>query len=133
MAGRGRSRPTIYDVAKAAGVSTATVSRALNDTGQIAPDTRRAIEEAVRKLGYRPNRIARSLVTRSTQTIALLLPDITSPFYPNLVKGVQELANDRGYTMLLCMTGADPAREEGFLNLLRAKHVDGVLDRKSVV
>jgi LacI family transcriptional regulator len=127
MAKEQRARPTIYDVARVAGVSTATVSRALNGTGQIAPATRKAIEAAVEQLGYRPNTIARSLVTKSTQTIALLLPDITNPFYASLVSGIQQLALERGHTMLLCTTEGDPEREELYLNLLRAKQVDGAL------
>lgn len=122
-----QNRPTIYDVARLAGVSTATVSRALNDTGQIAPATRGSIKAAVAQLGYRPNRIARSLATRSTQTIALLLPDITNPLYGELVRGVQELALEHEYTTLLCTTDGDPEREERYLDLLRAKQVDGAL------
>ena len=122
-----RARPTIYDVARLAGVSTATVSRALNGTGQIAPGTRAAIEAAIEQLGYRPNTIARSLVTKSTQTIALLLPDITNPFYAELVSGIQERALAAGHTMLLCTTEGDPEREEQYLSLLRAKQVDGAL------
>ena len=123
----GRQRPTIYDVARLAGVSTATVSRALNGTGQIAPATRATIDAAVEQLGYRPNTIARSLVTRSTQTIALLLPDITNPFYAALVSGIQQAALARDYTMLLCTTEGDAEREEHYLRLLRAKQVDGAL------
>jgi LacI family repressor for deo operon, udp, cdd, tsx, nupC, and nupG len=122
-----RARPTIYDVAREAGVSTATVSRALNDTGQIAPATRQAIEEAIDRLGYRPNTIARSLVTKSTQTIAFLLPDITNPFYAALVSGIQQIALASDHTMLLCTTGGDAEREEEYLSLLRAKQVDGAL------
>jgi DNA-binding LacI/PurR family transcriptional regulator len=121
------ARPTIYDVARLAGVSTATVSRALNGSGQIAPATRAAIDAAVEQLGYQPNTAARSLVTRSTQTIALLLPDITNPFYAALMSGIQEQALEAGYTMLLCTTEGDPEREEQYLSLLRAKQVDGVL------
>jgi LacI family transcriptional regulator len=121
------ARPTIYDVARLAGVSTATVSRALNGTGQIAPATRAAIDAAVAQLGYRPNTVARSLVTKSTQTIALLLPDITNPFYAALVSGIQERALESDHTMLLCTTEGDPEREEQYLGLLRAKQVDGVL------
>jgi DNA-binding LacI/PurR family transcriptional regulator len=121
------ARPTIYDVARLAGVSTATVSRALNGTGQIAPATRTAIEAAVEQLGYRPNTIARSLVTKSTQTIALLLPDITNPFYAALVSGIQQYALSHDHTMLLCTTEGDAAREEQYLHLLRAKQVDGAL------
>src|SRR5215207_10570154 len=122
-----RQRPTIYDVARLAGVSTATVSRALNGTGQIAASTRATIEAAVEQLGYRPNTIARSLVTKTTQTIALLLPDITNPFYAALVSGIQETALSHGHTMLLCTTESDAEREEQYLNLLRAKRVDGAL------
>ena len=122
-----RRRPTIYDVARLAGVSTATVSRAVNGTGQVAERKRRAIDAAVEQLGYRPNTIARSLVTRSTQTIALLLPDITNPFYAELVTGIQQLTLERDYTMLLCTTDFDPEQEERYLRLLRAKHVDGAL------
>lgn len=122
-----RKRPTIYDVARLAGVSTATVSRALNDIGQVAEAKRVAIDAAVAQLGYRPNTIARSLVTRSTQTIALLLPDITNPFYADLVTGIQQLTLERDYTMLLCTTDFDPEQEERYLRLLRAKHVDGAL------
>jgi DNA-binding LacI/PurR family transcriptional regulator len=122
-----RVRPTIYDVARLAGVSTATVSRALNGTGQIAPSTRAAIEAAVEQLGYRPNTIARSLVTKSTQTIAFLLPDITNPFYAALVSGIQGYALSHGHTMLLCTTEGDAEREEQYLSLLRAKQVDGAL------
>ena len=121
------ARPTIYDVARLAGVSTATVSRALNGTGQIAAATRAAIEAAVEQLGYRPNTVARSLVTKSTQTIALLLPDITNPFYAALVSGIQEHALPHGYAMLLCTTEGDAEREEQYLSLLRAKQVDGAL------
>jgi LacI family transcriptional regulator len=120
-------RPTIYDVARLAGVSTATVSRALNGTAPIALQTRAAIDDAIAQLGYRPNPIARSLVTRSTQTIALLLPDITNPFYAELVTGIQQLTLERDYTMLLCTTDFDPEQEERYLRLLRAKHVDGAL------
>lgn len=127
MPRRARARPTIYDVAKVAGVSTATVSRALNGTGQIAPATQTAIEQAVAELGYRPNAIARSLVTKSTQTIAFMLPDITNPFYASLVSGIQQLALKRGYTMLLCTTEGDPQREEQYLNLLRGSQVAGAL------
>ena len=125
--GSRRRRPTIYDVARLAGVSTATVSRALNGTGQVAERKRAAIDAAVEQLGYRPNTIARSLVTRSTQTIALLLPDITNPFYADLVTGIQRCTLERDYTMLLCTTDFDPEQEEQYLSLLRAKHVDGAL------
>ena len=120
-------QPTIYDVARLADVSIATVSRLLNGTGQIAPSTRLAVEAAVRQLDYQPNRIARSLATKSTQTIALLLPEITNPFYGALVSGIEQRTLELGYTMLLCTTAGDVVREELYLNLLRSKQVDGAL------
>jgi DNA-binding LacI/PurR family transcriptional regulator len=125
--GQRRRRPTIYDVARLAGVSTATVSRALNGTAPIAAATRTAIDDAVEQLGYRPNPVARSLVTKSTQTIAFLLPDITNPFYAELVSGIQQLMLERDQSMLLCTTDGDPEQEARYLRLLRAKHVDGAL------
>jgi len=127
MARRDGARPTIYDVARLAGVSTATVSRALNGTGQISAATRAAIDAAVERLGYRPNTIARSLVKRTTQTIAVMVPDIADPFYPALVKAIQALADEQSYTILLCTSEGDPEREENYLDLLRAKQVDGAL------
>ena len=118
---------TIYEVAQQAGVSTATVSRAINGKVPVAALTRRRIESAIRALGYEPNHVARSLVTATTDTIAIVLPDITNPFFPDLVKGIQLLADERRYTVLLLNTGADPAREEHSLLALRRKRVDGVI------
>ena len=118
---------TIYDVAKAAGVSAATVSRAMNGSSRVADPTLRRIRDAVRKLGYQPNAIARSLVTKSTQTIGLLLPDMANPFFPELIKGVQSLADERSYMLLLAETGGDPKTEQRYLDVLRGKAIDGVL------
>src|SRR5262245_47556153 len=80
-----RARPTIYDVARLAGVSPSTVSRMLNGKGQFAPATRSAVQGAVEQLRYRPNTIARSLRTKSTQTIAFLLPYVPDPFFVSLI------------------------------------------------
>lgn len=118
---------TIYEVARAAGVSTATVSRTLNASGLVAAGTRRRVQAAIAALGYQPNRVARSLVLKTTHTIAVLLPDITNPFFPLLVKGVQLAADEQGYGVLLCHTGGDPSKEEFFLEVLRGQQVDGVL------
>ncbi len=120
-------KATIYHVARRARVSTATVSRFLNGTGPVAAETRHRIEQAIQVLGYRPNTVARSLVTKATHTLALLMPDITNPFFPDLVKGVQLLADERGYTVLLCSVAGDAAREEEYLEMLSAKQVDGAL------
>jgi DNA-binding LacI/PurR family transcriptional regulator len=118
---------TIYEVAQQAGVSTATVSRAINGKAPVAALTRRRVESAIRTLRYEPNHVARSLVTATTDTIAIVLPDITNPFFPDLVKGIQLLADERRYTVLLLNTGADLEREEHSLLALRRKRVDGVI------
>lgn len=118
---------TVYDVARHAKVSIATVSRALNSSSLVATDTRDRILEAVDALGYEPNRAARSLVTRSTKTIGLLLPDITNPFFPELVKGAQLLAAERAYALLLSQTGGLARMEQQYLDIFRGKGVDGLL------
>jgi DNA-binding LacI/PurR family transcriptional regulator len=118
---------TIYEVARAAGVSTATVSRALNGSAQVADRTKHRITEAIAALGYQPNHVARSLVLKATHTIAVMLPDITNPFFPALVKGVQLAADEEGYAVLLAHTGGDPAKEESYFQVLRGQQVDGVL------
>lgn len=99
----------------------------LGGKGQFAPATRAAVEQAVEKLGYRPNTIARSLRTKSTETIAFLLPYVPDPFFVSLISGVEQHALKSKYTMLLCVTEGDPVREEQYLHLLRTKQVDGAL------
>lgn len=118
---------TVHDVARQAGVSIATVSRALNGRSRISVPTRDRVLEVARSLGYQPNDLARSLTGMATQTIALLLPDITNPFFPELVKGIQDLADERGHLLLLCHTAGDSAKVRADLTLLRRKQVDGIL------
>lgn len=119
--------PTIYDVAERAGVSASTVSRALANTHPVAVRTRRRIEAAVEELGYRYNHVARSLALRSTESIAILLPDLTLAFFPELVRHIQLRAEERGYSLILCNTLNDAGRELAYLDFLRGKRVDGVL------
>lgn len=118
---------TIYDVARWAGVSASTVSRSLTNEHLVAERTRRRIQEAVEALGYRSNRVARSLALRSTESIAILLPDLTLAFFPELVRHIQLVAEDRGYSLILCNTLNDTNRELAYLDFLRGKRVDGVL------
>jgi DNA-binding LacI/PurR family transcriptional regulator len=118
---------TIREVARQARVSTATVSRVLNGSGPVAEATRRRVTQAVTELAYEPNAVARSLVSAATHTIGILLPDISNPFFPELVKGVQLLADDRRYTLLLLNTEGDATREASALSTLRGKRVDGVV------
>ncbi|MFC7546765.1 substrate-binding domain-containing protein [Plantactinospora sp. GCM10030261] len=118
---------TVYDVAQRAGVSIATVSRALNDRSRISAQTRQRVLAVAAELGYQPNDVARSLVGKATQTIALLLPDIANPFFPELVKGVQTVADQRGHLLLLCPNADDEEKAISDLALLRRKQVDGII------
>lgn len=118
---------TVYDVAATAGVSIATVSRALNDRGRISAETRAHVLEVATNLGYQPNDLARSLVGVATKTIALLLPDITNPYFPELVKGVQTVADEYGHLLLLCHDADDEKKALADIAALRRKQVDGIM------
>jgi len=121
------SKTTIQDVAREAGTSASTVSRVLTGNAPVNSETRTAVEAAIERLGFHPSHAARSLRTRSTHTISLLINDITNPFYSAIAKGVEEEANRRGYSLILCNTNDDPARERQYLDVLRSKQVDGMI------
>jgi LacI family transcriptional regulator len=118
---------TIGDVARRAGVSTATVSRVLAGQGRARPETRERVLVAARELGYRPSGVARSLRQRATRTIGLIVTDIENPFFPQLVRAVEDAARDLGYAILLCNADDDPERESGYLDLLVDRWVDGIV------
>src|SRR5579859_2265984 len=118
---------TITDVAKTAGVSIQTVSRVLNQTGQTSLATRQRVQQAIEQLGYRPNHIARSLATNRTFTLGLIVPDITNPFFPDIVRGAEQVAIEHGYTIFLCNTNEQPEREMAALTMLEAHRVDGII------
>jgi LacI family transcriptional regulator len=120
-------RVTITDVAREVGVSPQTVSRMLNNKTEISPETRARILEAVQRLGYRPSSLARSLVTRKTNTLGLVIPDVANPFFSEVAYGAEEAAHDAGFSLLLCNTVEDPQREVEALHTLEAQRVDGVL------
>lgn len=117
---------TIRDVAARAGVAVTTVSRVLNESGPVSARARLRVEEAVRSLGYLPNDVARGLVTGVTRTIALILPDITNPFFPTMARGAEDAARERGYTVVLGNSDNDPAREAEYIRLFRQRRVDGL-------
>jgi LacI family transcriptional regulator len=119
--------PTIADVAERANVSTATVSRVLAGLGGAAPATSERVLDAARRLGYRPSGIARSLKLRTTRTFGLIVTDIENPFFPELVRAVEDAAHDAGYAVLLCNAVDDPSRELAYLELLADRRVDGVV------
>jgi LacI family transcriptional regulator, galactose operon repressor len=118
---------TIADVASRARVSTATVSRVLAGHGRARPETRERVFTAARELGYRPSGVARSLRQRATRTLGLIITDIENPFFPQLVRAVEDAARNHGYAILLCNAADDPERESGYLDLLVDRWVDGVV------
>ena len=119
--------PTIRDVAKKAGVATTTVSRVLNNSGYVSVATRARVEAAIQELGYVPNRVARSLRLKRTNTLALVVTDITNPFWTTIVRGVEDAANEAGFTVVLCNTDESPAKQDAYLQVLLQKRVDGIL------
>lgn len=121
-------RPTIADVAKQAGVSKSTVSRVLNDsTPYLRPETRQRVLEAIAKLDYRPSVLARSLVSKRTHTVSLLISDVGNPFYPEVIHGVENMAFSHGYNVFLCNTNYDLERAMQFVHSSVDRQVDGVL------
>ena len=136
--GGSRSRVTIYDVARAAGVSTATVSRVVAGRATVAAGTRDHVVAVAEGLGFQINRLAQSLSSRTSDMVALLLPDIANPFFSELVKGVQSAAFQHGYTTIVCNTEGDADLERRYLDGLLARQTEYVLvvgltlDRASV-
>jgi LacI family transcriptional regulator len=120
-------RPTIADVAREAGVSTTTVSHALNGTRPVADETQRRILEAVERLQYEVNSVAQSLKRNRSHAIGLLITDIGNPFFTALVRGIEDVANRAGYSVFLCNTDEDPEKELTYLRMLTRKRVDGIV------
>lgn len=118
--------PKAKDIARQAGVSTATVSRVLNSKGGVSPDLEARVLGAVRELGYEPNVLARSLRLKRTHTIGVLVSDITNPFFAEVVRGLEDVAHRNGYSLILCNAEEDPDKERHYLRLLRSKRVDGI-------
>ena len=121
-------QPTQRDVARRAGVSQATVSLVLSgDAPTISAETWERISKAARELGYVPNRSAQALKTSRTMTIACIVPDITNPFYPSLIRGIQSVADGLRYDVITVNTDGSPERERHFLDWVRQGRVDGVI------
>lgn len=118
---------TIRDVAQRAGVGVATVSRVLNGTGYVKAETRERVLEAAAALGYVPSQLARGLVRHLSDTVGLVIPDITNPFFPLITRGVEDAASEAGYTVFLCNTDNDPALEAHDVQKLRERRVDGII------
>jgi LacI family transcriptional regulator len=119
--------PTIHDVAKLAGVAPITVSRVINNSGYFSVEIRERVEKAVTELGYVPNLLARSLRSKRTNTLALILTDITNPFFTTLARGVEDTASEAGFTVIFCNTDESESKEARYLQVLLQKQVDGFL------
>lgn len=118
---------TIKDVAKVAGVSPSTVSRALNDSSLISEATKERIRKIAEELGYERNELARGLVKGTFGALGLVVPDITNPFFAEIARGVSDVAHSQGYGVLLCTTEEDLNREAKYLSFLKRKRVDGLI------
>ncbi len=118
---------TIYDVARAAGVSTTTVSHVLNGTRHVSEETQQRVLEAVKELRFRPNSLARSLVRQETRTIALIVPDNVNPFFAELARGIEDFGFGAGYSVILCNSDRDTNKELAYLDMLISKRVDGII------
>lgn len=118
---------TIHDVAKRAGVAPITVSRVVNQSGYASPNTRARVEAAISELGYVPNRLASSLRSKRTRTLALVITDITNPFFTTMARGVEDTASDAGYTVVFCNTDESETEERKYLQVLLQQQVDGIL------
>jgi LacI family transcriptional regulator len=119
--------PTIYDVAKRAKVSTYTVSSVINRSAYVSPELTKRVQDAVKALDYTPNALARGLQTRSTKTVAMLIPDIGSPFYARVVRGAEDTLRQAGYSLMLGNTYDSAEEQARYLGVFRSQQVDGFL------
>jgi len=121
------ARPTVLDVAQLAGVSAGTVSNVLTKSRYVRPETVIRVEAAVAELGYRPNRIAQSLINRRTRTIGMILPNLVSPYHVDLLHAVEDVLGDAGYAVVFGNSQNDPIREERCIDAFRDHLVDGLV------
>ena len=119
--------PTIRDVAKRAGVAPITVSRVINNSGPVSPETRARVEAAIAELHYVPNTLARSLRFKETHTLALILTDIINPFWTTVARGVEDTASMRGFSVIVCNTDDSAEKQARYVDLVLQKQVDGVI------
>jgi LacI family transcriptional regulator len=118
---------TMKDVARKAGVSIKTVSRVINNQGEISEETRERIMQIIEELGYRPNTLARGLLTGRTQSIGIIIPDITDPFFPDLILGAEQAARARAFNVFLCNANREPELELHYATVLKDRRVDGLM------
>lgn len=127
MAQKSFAHTNIREVAKLAGVSTATVSRTIGGVGYVSTKSRKAVEEAIKELNYTPSQVARSLRQQRSPLIGLIVSDIKNPYYPELVGGIEEQVHQKGYSLILCNTQDNPEREIKYLDFLLSQRADGII------
>ncbi|EJN01811.1 LacI family DNA-binding transcriptional regulator [Herbaspirillum sp. YR522] len=118
---------TIKDVARLAGVSFTTVSHVLNDTRPVSPEARQRVLEAVGQLSYVPSALARSLKSRVTSSIGLIIPNNTNPYFSELARGIEDFCYGAGYSVILCNSDDDPHKQNDYLQVLLTKRCDGLI------
>ena len=118
---------TIYDVAREAGVSMATVSRVVNGNKNVKENTRKKVLEVIDRLDYRPNAVARGLASKRTTTVGVVIPDITNTYFATLAKGIDDIAEMYKYNIVLANSDEDDEKEVDVVNTLFSKQVDGVI------
>jgi LacI family transcriptional regulator len=118
---------TIYDVAREASVSMATVSRVVNGNPNVKPATRKKVMEVIDRLGYRPNAVARGLASKKTTTVGVIIPDISSPFFAELARGIEDIATMYKYNIILSNSDQNIEKELHLLNTMLGKQVDGIV------
>ncbi|WP_282138924.1 catabolite control protein A [Rossellomorea aquimaris] len=118
---------TIYDVAREANVSMATVSRVVNGNPNVKPATRKKVLEVIDRLGYRPNAVARGLASKKTTTVGVIIPDISNIFYAELARGIEDIATMYKYNIILSNSDQNAEKELHLLNTMLGKQVDGIL------
>ena len=119
--------PTIKEVADLAGVAVGTVSHVINGSVPVSESLKRKVQAAIRELDYHPNHVARSLKTSRTRTLGIIVPDLTIPYYPRVIRGAEAAARERGYTLIAVNSDDNNGRQKELLSLLRSQRVEGIL------
>ncbi|MFD1362443.1 LacI family DNA-binding transcriptional regulator [Lentibacillus salinarum] len=120
-------KPTIYDVAKEANVSIATVSKVLNNTGRIGEHTKKRVISTMKDLNYAPSSVASALTKKQTDSLGLIIPDISNPFYSEVSRVIEDAAFEKGLTLFICSTDYNIEKERKYIELLHRKQVDGYI------